>query len=275
MTTLSPETQIRTYACLRGLETRAHAIESLIASLKRRCLHGGAGALSDIISSTADLRWQLRQIAEQAGDLETAVGFVSSGTPGPERKREPEETTGMRGSTDVLSVADLVSLLSSLKKTGTLSLQAADAVFVFEFQAGSVVHAVTNQAGDDLRLGIILVAQNRLTEEQLQASLAVSARANELLGAHLVRSATVSESDLRLALETQVQRIFERAFLLTSARFSFVEGSLSNIAQRARLNTTTMLLEAARHSDELLQRESDPAVAGGARRSALDLALPS
>ena len=65
-----------------------------------------------------------------------------------------------------------------------------------------------------------------------------------------MRSATVSEADLRTALDEQVRRIFEYAFSLQQGRFAFLEGSLSTLSQRTSLNTTQLLLEAARLQDE-------------------------
>lgn len=258
MLSMSPETQLRSYASLRSLETRALALESLIGSIKRTCLHGGPGAVTELISSAAELRWQLRQVAELTGELEANLGVQRAGEgkgsePRADRsgpaKTEPEPA-GMRGTTDTLSVPDLVGVLSTLRKTGTLALHAGDAMFVFEFEEGKIVHAITNQQSPELRLGTILVAQNKLTAEKLQECLDASAENKALLGAHLVQSATVSESDLRGALDVQVSMIFDRAFALKSARFTFVEGSVSNIAQRTTVNTVHLLLEAARQTDE-------------------------
>jgi Domain of unknown function (DUF4388) len=276
MMSMSPETQLRAYAGIRTLETRSHALEALIGSLKRLCLHGGPGGSAELISSAAEVRWQIRQLNDYARELEASLGFVSNGNPSPEKRREVREPAGMRGTTDVLPVPDLVGVLSSARKTGTLTLQAGDTMYVFEFQDGVIVHAVTNQANPELRLGTILIAQSKLTEEELQENLDACLKASEMLGEHLVRSQTVSVPDLRAALEVQVRRIFEAAFGLEGAQFNFLEGSVSNIAQRTSLNTTHLLLEAARQGDER-RRDGQPdgrPTPMVAARSALDSILP-
>lgn len=275
MLVMSPETQLKSYASLRSLETRALALESLIGSIKRTCLHGGPGAITELISSAAELRWQLRQVAELTGELEASLGVQrgQDAKPGrPEKPRDDAEPPGMRGTTDTLSVPDLVGMLSTLRKTGTLALHAGDSMFVFEFEEGRIVHAITNQQSPELRLGTILVAQNKLTAEKLQECLDASAENKALLGTHLVQSATVSESDLRAALDVQVSLIFDRAFALKSARFTFVEGSVSNIAQRTTVNTVHLLLEAARQTDEC-RHEGIGEPAGATARQALDTIL--
>lgn len=258
MLALSPEVQLRIYASLRALETRTLALEAQVGSLKRCCVHGGPGAMPQLVGMASELRWQLRQIGDLSDELDGHLGLsrgVAATMPQPPAKpaaesAAPKEPPGLRGTTDVLSVPDLVGTLSALRKTGTLALHAGEAMFVFEFQEGRVVHAVTNNQDPELRLGTILVAQNKLSQAQLQDCLDRSAVANELLGAHLVSSATVTESDLRAALDVQVHRIFDAAFELRSARFTFLEGNLSNIAQRTTVNTTELLLEAARVQDE-------------------------
>ncbi len=268
MLTISPEKQVRAYAGLRSLEAKALALEELIGGLKRRCLHGGPGAANDLAAATSELRAHLGQLTEQAAELEVlfaAPAPAAAATPPaaapaplsppqprmpPDRRREAPKSSGMRGTTDVLSVAELMSFLSSVKKTGTLTLQSVESMFVFEFNQGAVVHAVTNELEPHMRLGTILVAQNKLTEQQLQVSLEASAHTKEILGDQLVRSQTVTAGDLRQALEVQVRKIFEAAFRLKQASFTFVDGNLSNIAQRTSVNTMHLLLEAARQSDE-------------------------
>jgi hypothetical protein len=246
---LPPESLIRAYAGLRSLEARAEAIEEVLGNLRQRCLSGGPAVLPDLVVASGELRWHVRQLEQQYQDFHAALG-AGAMTDLPERRSEQREHASMRGTTDVLAVSDLVSMLSNLRKTGTLTLQAGGSMFAFEFNAGAVVHAVTNRANKDLRLGTILVAQSKITEDQLRANLVAGTRDKEMLGARLVRTQTVSATDLRAALEEQVRRIFDEAFALQNARFSFFEGSVSEIAERASLNTTCLLLEAARQHDE-------------------------
>lgn len=264
--TISPPTQLRTYTTLRTLQSRAEALEQTIAQLQRVCLHGRA--VPEVVATMSELRWQLRKLDELTGLLEATFGTAASATPmargSSEAPRanagakagtktdpaEANEPGGMRGTIETFGVPDLVGMISSLQKTGTLTLQGDGAMFVFEFEAGRVVHAITNKRDPSMRLGTILVAQNHLSEKQLRDHLAAATAGKALLGDALVRSATVSEEDLRTALDEQVHRIFEAAFALRQGRFAFQEGSLSTLQQRTSLNTTQLLLETARLRDE-------------------------
>lgn len=266
--TMSPspanDARVRAFGAVHALEAQAHEIEACLAELKRLCLHDGDGA--SLQAAADDLRALVRQLHEDAAEADLALGVVGEGGRMPDRRgeRRAEQRT-LRGTTDVVSVADLFGFLSSLQKTGTLTIQAPDALFVFELQEGCVVHAATNLGDPELRLGTILVAQSLLTEAELHEHVAASAQAREMLGAHLVARRTVAADDLRGAIEEQVRRIFDAAFALPAARFVFTEGELSRIAQRAQVNTTHLLLEAARLDDERRR--------GGA--SALDGVLPA
>lgn len=260
--TIPPPTQLRTYTTLRTLQSRAEALEQNIAQLQRACLHGRA--VPEVVATMGELRWQLRKLDELTGLLEATFGTAAAPTPvvrgkgdasrpKPEAKTEaPEgnEPGGVRGTIETFGVPDLVGMISSLQKTGTLTLQGDGAMFVFEFEAGRVVHAITNKHDPSMRLGTILVAQNHLDEHRLRDSLAAATAGKQLLGDALVRSATVSAEDLRTALDEQVHRIFDAAFSLRQGRFAFQEGSLSTLQQRTSLNTTQLLLETARLRDE-------------------------
>lgn len=281
MLAIDPEKQLQAYTSLRSLEARGQAIDQQIRSLKRCCLDGRPGAMTQLITASSELRWQLRQLDEQAAALDSVLGVVRAGSgagsssgsgPVAERAQVANEPSCLRGTTDVLGLPDFISLLSSLRKTGTLTLQSGGSMFVFEFQQGAIVHAVTNCGNPDLRLGTILVAQSKITEEQLKESLDVSAQSKVLLGTQLLRSETVSEADLRSALEVQVRKIFDAAFALENAQFTFLDGSLSNIAQRTSLNTMALLLEAARQSDEGVHELQ--AAGSSAPKGLLDTILP-
>lgn len=283
--TIPPPTQLRTYTTLRTLQSRAEALEQSIAQLQRACLHGRA--VPEVVATMSELRWQLRKLDELTGLLEATFGTAATAAPvvrgkgealrtpaatKPDAKAaakgespEANEPGGVRGTIETFGVPDLIGMIGSLQKTGTLTLQGDGAMFVFEFEAGRVVHAITNKHDPAMRLGTILVAQNHLTEQQLRDSLAAATAGKQLLGDALVRSATVSEQDLRTALDEQVHRIFDAAFALRQGRFAFQEGSLSTLQQRTSLNTTQLLLETAR-----LRDESDDGVAAGTSGTFLD-----
>lgn len=270
-TAQSLDSQIYAFAEIGKLERRTVEIEDLVAVVKRKCLDGSMETLPELVTATADLRWHFKQAATHLFYIEQHLGITGRGIP--EVRSEASATTatvptsGLRGTTDTLALGDLFNLLSALRKTGSLSVQAGDTIYVLEFLDGAIVHAVTNQRHPEWRLGTILEAQCKLTAEDLQDHLEAVERTKELLGDRLVRTECVSEHDLRAALEMQVRNLFESLFGLKFARFAFVEGGLSSMAQRVCLNTTQLLLETARRHDEdrrTPQMQTSPTHDGGA-----------
>jgi len=253
-TAQSLDSQIYAFAEIGKLERRVVEMEDLVGLVKRKCLDGSMAALPELVTATSDLRWHLKQVATHLFYVEQHLGITGRGMP--EVRGEPtasetkQASTGLRGSTDCLALTDLLNLLSTLRKTGSLTLQAGETLYVLEFLEGAIVHAVTNQRRPEWRLGTILEAQCKLTTEQLQNNLAAVERTKELLGDRLVRTACVSENDLRVALELQVRSLFDDLFALRYARFAFTDGGISSIGQRVCLNTTQLLLETARRLDE-------------------------
>lgn len=259
MPKLPADIQLRVYTLSRALEARSNAFDSLVSTLKRTCLLGNRAARTEMVARATELEWHLQQLVEQTRGLQATLGLDPTAAPKAEQAGAPvpaaepggehHDGNELRGTIATIGLPDLVSTLSSLGKTGTLALHSGASMFVFEFQEGRIVHAVTNVEAKEMRLGTILLAHDCLTNVQLQQRLCDCKVNGELLGSNLVRTATVSESDLRTALDEQVRRIFERAFALEDARFRFLEGNLSELEQRTTLNTTELLLEAARQSD--------------------------
>jgi hypothetical protein len=158
-------------------------------------LHGPAAP--EVKATMTELRWQLRKFDELTGLLEATFGMPAGATPAaaPAAMRgksatgratpepvEAAETAGLRGAIETFSVPDLVGMLSSLQKTGTLTLHGPSGMFAFEFEAGRVVHAVTDFRDPSMRLGAILLAQNLLTDQQLNDTLAAAQASRYLLG---------------------------------------------------------------------------------------------
>ena len=59
---ISLDAQIYAFAELGKLEQRVLEVEGLVGALKRRCLTTHSGSLPELVSATAEMRWQLSQI---------------------------------------------------------------------------------------------------------------------------------------------------------------------------------------------------------------------
>lgn len=182
-----------------------------------------------------------------------AVGQVPIGAACPAPQAPPQ----FSGSTDVLSVPDLVGFFQVQAKTGVLEIEHASESFSLEFEHGALMHAASSHSPPGERLGEILVRRGAITAPRLAAFLAHLSR-DERLGNALLRMEGVSEADLAGAVEEQVLGIFVRLARLPGCRFAFRECDVeADSAGRIRHNVTRLLLDSARYLDEAAEhRES-------------------
>lgn len=170
--------------------------------------------------------------------------------PDAESTPKPFAAPEFMGNTDALSVPELVGFFQLQGKTGVLAIDARHEQFSLEYLRGELIHACSSSSPDGHRLGEVLVQFGHLTESKLERLLAGKSSA-ERLGDALRRGEVVAEEALAEALQYQVQNIFYRLFDLKGCRFTFREGLEGEPRARVRYNVTRLLLETARHKDEL------------------------
>ncbi|MFT6109806.1 MAG: hypothetical protein ACJA2W_002729 [Planctomycetota bacterium] len=170
--------------------------------------------------------------------------------PDAESTPKPFAAPEFMGNTDALSVPELVGFFQLQAKTGVLAIDARQEQFSLEYLRGELIHACSSSSPDGHRLGEVLVQFGHLTKTKLERLLAGKGSA-ERLGDALRRGEVVAEEALAEALQYQVQNIFYRLFDLKGCRFTFREGLEGEPRARVRYNVTRLLLETARHKDEL------------------------
>jgi hypothetical protein len=249
-----------------ALENRSQQIDAAVAALKTTLSNHDGPSLPTIVGLTDELRWHLEQSLRQLESFERAVGVTRREQAS--RPRNRATAYSLRGSTQSLCLPDLIGLLHTQRKTGTLWIKSPDERFVLELLNGAVVHAMSDRPRPDQRLGTVLVAQNKLSTEKLEQFLSQHRPENGKIGELLTRAKLVSEDDLRNALEWQVRELFHRISSSQNAVFCFREGAISKLEQRVCLNTTQLLLESAQAQDERIWEEErlagDPAAEGTA-----------
>lgn len=196
--------------------------------------------------------WVKSRVDEIQRALSAAFGDDEM-LPDEQLQPKPFGTPEFMGNTDTLSVPELVGFFQLQGKTGVLTVDARQEQFKLEYLRGELIHAGSSSSPDGERLGQILIQLGHLTEGKLQGLLVGKSQA-ERLGEALRRGEIISDEALAQALQVQVQRIFYRMFNLGGCRFTFREGLEGEPRARVRYNVTRLLLETARHHDEIEQR---------------------
>jgi hypothetical protein len=119
------------------------------------------------------------------------------------------------------SVADLMTVLSSRKRTGRLVIKAAGNSVAMYFDNGQLVRVTSDDIA--LRIGRMLVRQGLLDTPRLLEALHLQAVAGEAtpLGEVLLRKGWITEADLHRCLEEQSIEVLSKAMSSGPGIFTF------------------------------------------------------
>lgn len=155
-----------------------------------------------------------------------------------------------QGNTKALSIPDLLHILRAQVQTGVLQVVLEEETVFIEFEEGDVVHAYSQNAPTDSKLGEILVDRGDITRERLDSFLFCYTPSRGMFGEALKQGELVTEAQLKAALEDQIQRLFNRMFEHGGADFWFQHGRPTRADGGTRMNVIGLLLESARMQDE-------------------------
>lgn len=198
-----------------------------------------------------------RQADSMVGNLREQPSASRQPTPRPQTSPPPQPGARpaqplLRGSTKALPIAGVIELLATWSKSGTLSVTTEQETVRLTLIDGDIVRAVSDSPPAGARLGEVLVDNGAIEEHDLTEFLQRHASASTRIGDALASEELVTSSELRAAIEQQIQLTFDRVFSARDATFSFLErgGNDGSDEDDIRLGVTQLLLESARASDE-------------------------
>ncbi|MFO1078141.1 MAG: DUF4388 domain-containing protein [Planctomycetota bacterium] len=174
-------------------------------------------------------------------------------TPPPAAPAEPASTRPTLHATgELASTADLISFLAVNRRTGRLEVVTAAERFLLVFDNGDIVHAQSDRTPEGQRLGDLLVEAGATSPEAIAIALATSS--GQRLGSVLWQQGSVLHKQLVRGLEKQIRCQFARMFAQPAREYTFWAGNPSREKHSLRMNTTGLILDGARISDERNQR---------------------
>ncbi|HUP48540.1 MAG TPA: DUF4388 domain-containing protein [Thermoanaerobaculia bacterium] len=155
----------------------------------------------------------------------------------------------LRGSLGSFKLADVLTLLSMSRKSGTLILTSQERRASVVFVNGGVVYAGSTQ--EKLRLSAILLRKKKITREQFETIDGLMAREGGRFGAIAVQQGVLAEDQLRDFLKTQVEEVLFDAFVWTEGEFGFAEHlELPEYAVTITVDLPNLIMEGARRIEE-------------------------
>ncbi len=151
--------------------------------------------------------------------------------PQPGGRRQPL----LYGDLRLFHMAELMALISSMRKDGVLTLYVPHARFTICFAEGEVVYA--SSTVEDFRLGEVLWRRGHLSLEQL-GEVQDLVRPGKKLGKLLIERGLLTRRQLYDEIREQVQEIIFSTFHFDRGEFVFVEGD-PGLKGTVRLDMTT------------------------------------
>ncbi len=158
--------------------------------------------------------------------------------------------TGIQGNLETMPLSDVLQWLAQGNKTGVLQIRSAKGINKKVYFARG---RVLSTASSDPReyLGQFLISRGLLTEEQLNMAMETQLQTGIKLGKILVTVGILEEDDLKAMLRLKAEEGLYDLFLWDEGRFSFEEeASLGDDLVSIELDVTSLVMEGIRRKDE-------------------------
>lgn len=172
----------------------------------------------------------------------------------------------LSGSLREFALSEILQLLSSQRKTGSLRLTRGGDMRVVYLLEGRIASMRDRGFGDDDPLGRFLRRVHRLSEEQMRGIASIHAESNRDLVDLLLNGRYIEREELAMLYERMVLDVLHDILSWDDGNYSFSNVSPPESALQVSLSTESMLMEAVRRQDELAryrQKLTDPSIVLG------------
>ncbi|MEW5804396.1 MAG: polysaccharide biosynthesis tyrosine autokinase [bacterium] len=128
------------------------------------------------------------------------------------------------GTLDEYSLGDIISLINIQGRSGTLTISDRSEHFSLFFKEGELIDAQTKNRPEEKRLGSLLTASQKITEEQKKNALKEQDYYHERLGLILLNMNLLTPDDLRGPVTLHFSSTMNRILSLKTGYFSFKDG---------------------------------------------------
>jgi hypothetical protein len=155
----------------------------------------------------------------------------------------------LRGSLASFRLPDVLTFLTSARKSGTLTLTSDGNESTVFFEKGSVVYAGSNQ--ETLRLSAVLLRRKRITPAQRDAIDGLMRAEGGRFGQIAVQQGVLTDEQLHDFLKVQVSEIIYDSFVWPGGTFAFIDDtSLPPYAVTIAVDLSNLIMEGARRIEE-------------------------
>jgi len=155
----------------------------------------------------------------------------------------------LRGSLASFRLPDVLTFVSSAKKSGTLTITSDSNEAIVYFDNGAVIFAGSNQ--ETLRLGAVLLRKKHISASQRDAIDSLMKAEGGRFGQLAVNQGLLTEEQLRDFLKVQVSEIIYDCFVWPGGDFAFLDGAtVPPYAVTISIDLANLIMEGARRIAE-------------------------
>ena len=159
-----------------------------------------------------------------------------------------------KGNLEVLNLSDIFQSLAMNRHSGTLIVTDGKREKKIFFAEGEITLLSSSRRQ---RLGELLVAEGRVSEDELELALKLQKQSRKRLGEILVEEGFCTEDDIDRLVRMQIEEEIYDLFLWKRAEFEFIADQMpedmareSPNLTRLAFNTNSLIMEALRRLDE-------------------------
>ncbi len=130
-----------------------------------------------------------------------------------------------RETPDQFGIGDWLEILQAQSRSGELLVTDGDETFRLTLHKGHLRSIEMPTRDDDMRLGRLLLRDQRITEEQCERALALQGTSRRALGEVLLGLGYVNREDLSAVLTTQIRESLRRLLALRRPECRFTESA--------------------------------------------------
>jgi hypothetical protein len=172
----------------------------------------------------------------------------------------------LSGSLREFALSEILQLLSSQRKTGSLRLTRGSDMHVVYLLEGRIASMRDRGYSDEDPLARFLRRVHRLSQEQLRGISSIHAESNRDLVDLLLNGRYIEREELSMLYERMVLDVMNEILMWEDGTYSFSNVAPPESALTVSLSTESMLMEAVRRVDELKRYKhqlTDPALVLG------------
>lgn len=159
----------------------------------------------------------------------------------------------LSGNLKTVSFPDILQLLATGKKTGTLECKTSTRQKEVSFKDGNIIFASSVNSSEDL-LGNMLLKKGKISKTDLERAITLHKQTGRQLGTTLIDMNLFSKEEIAECLKLQIEEIVYNLFSWKEGDFIFHEGAVPKNTQfLIELNTMNVIMEGTRRIDEWME----------------------